>query len=202
MVSNKFLKEGSGPKYEILWNGDDSHTHIWPISNLRTTLHRIRALRDFGDVKRGQIGGFVENAFNLAQYGECWIYDDAFACRNSKISGNAKLFNKSTARGGCVTGGAQLFDDALIDDGIICDNAKLSQGAWYRGGRLSGDTTFIPWPWRHVVEGDFHDGVPAAGADWIGSVRWSPSSPLAPPSSWTATAKICVRGFKSTLGLL
>ena len=39
------------------------------------TLHRIKALKDFGDVKKGDIGGYVENEWNLSQDGECWIYN-------------------------------------------------------------------------------------------------------------------------------
>ena len=40
-------------------------------------LHRIEALRDFGDVKKGDKGGFIEKEENLSQYGDCWVYDDA-----------------------------------------------------------------------------------------------------------------------------
>lgn len=41
------------------------------------TLYRIEALRDFGDVKKGDKGGFIENENNLTQYGKCWVYDNA-----------------------------------------------------------------------------------------------------------------------------
>ena len=34
-------------------------------------LHRIRALRDFGDVKAGDLGGFIESEGNLSHDGEC-----------------------------------------------------------------------------------------------------------------------------------
>ena len=32
------------------------------------TLHRIKALRDFNDVKAGDLGGWVESEDNLSQY--------------------------------------------------------------------------------------------------------------------------------------
>ncbi len=38
---------------------------------------RIMACKDFGDVKKGDIGGFVLYINNLSQEGDCWIYDDA-----------------------------------------------------------------------------------------------------------------------------
>ncbi len=40
-------------------------------------LYRIRALRDFGPVKTGSLGGFVASERNLSQHGDCWVFDDA-----------------------------------------------------------------------------------------------------------------------------
>ena len=39
-------------------------------------LHRIQALKDFGDVKKGDFGGWVEKEENLSQEGNCWIYEN------------------------------------------------------------------------------------------------------------------------------
>ena len=36
------------------------------------TLHRIRAVRDFGDVKAGDLGGFIEKEDNLSHEGNVW----------------------------------------------------------------------------------------------------------------------------------
>lgn len=46
-------------------------------------LFRIRALIDFGDVKVGDLGGFVEKESNLSHYGDAWV------CDNAKVYGNA-----------------------------------------------------------------------------------------------------------------
>jgi len=40
-------------------------------------LCRIKALRDFGDVKKGDIGGYVEKENNLSQLGNAWVYGNA-----------------------------------------------------------------------------------------------------------------------------
>ena len=37
------------------------------------TLYRIEALKDFGNVKKGDKGGFIEKEDNLSQYRNCWI---------------------------------------------------------------------------------------------------------------------------------
>lgn len=34
-------------------------------------LHRIKALKDFGDVKKGDLGGWVEDIHNLSHKGNC-----------------------------------------------------------------------------------------------------------------------------------
>ena len=62
----------SNQKYEIT---DIAHEE-YPF------LHRIRALRDIcGEIRAGDIGGFVESESNLsAEPGDCaWIFDDAIA---------------------------------------------------------------------------------------------------------------------------
>ena len=52
-------------------------------------LHRIEALKDFGNVKKGDKGGFVEKEENLSQYSDCWVYDDAKVYDNAKVSSRA-----------------------------------------------------------------------------------------------------------------
>lgn len=37
------------------------------------TVYRIEALKSFGHIKKGEIGGFVESYDNLSQEGNCWI---------------------------------------------------------------------------------------------------------------------------------
>lgn len=43
------------------------------------TLHRIQALKDFGNVEAGELGGWVESEKNLSQSGDCWIAMEAKA---------------------------------------------------------------------------------------------------------------------------
>ena len=39
-------------------------------------LFRIKALVAFGDVKEGELGGFIEKESNLANDGNAWVYGD------------------------------------------------------------------------------------------------------------------------------
>ena len=54
-----------------------------------TTLHRIKALKDFGNVKKGELGGYVESEHNLSQEGNCWVCGNAKVCGDAEVCGNA-----------------------------------------------------------------------------------------------------------------
>ena len=55
-------------------------------------LHRIRALTDLTeDVLAGMLGGYVESYDNLDQEGRAWISEDAIACENAVVCGDAGL---------------------------------------------------------------------------------------------------------------
>ena len=91
-------------------------------------LHRIRALVDIitpcgRPVRKGELGGWVEEEHNLSQYGNAWIYDDAQVydnacvgedarvCGDAKIYGNAHIYKRAE-----VSGKAQVYNDAYIDN--------------------------------------------------------------------------------------
>ena len=103
-------------------------------------LYRIKALKDFNDVKKGDIGGYVEGEKNLSQLGDCWIYDnariynnavicdDARVCDNARIWGDSKILNY-----GQVYGNAEVCGDAIVcDNAIVFDYAKVFGNAIIR----------------------------------------------------------------------
>ena len=53
------------------------------------TLFRIRALRSFGDIKAGDLGGFIENERNLSHEGNAWVSGDARVEVNARVDGDA-----------------------------------------------------------------------------------------------------------------
>ena len=40
-------------------------------------MFRIKALKNFNNVKEGDLGGLIEKEINLSQEGDCWVYKDA-----------------------------------------------------------------------------------------------------------------------------
>ena len=106
------------------------------------TLYRIKALKDFGDVKADDLGGFLENEDNLNHEGNCWISDnacvfgDAYVSDNAWVSGNARVYDDARVFGeALICGDARVFGDARISG-----NAKVSGKADVSGNAcVSGD---------------------------------------------------------------
>lgn len=112
-------------------------------------LYRIKALKDFGSVKAGDLGGWVESEKNLSQYETAWIFDEAKVYGNASVSncaevhnnvwiydnaqvyGHAKVYNNVNIYGNAfIRDNACICDNAEIyDNTIVCGNAKVFENA-------------------------------------------------------------------------
>ena len=54
-------------------------------------LYQIEALKDFGDVKAGDLGGYIESEENLSQYDNAWVFDNARVYGNACVFGDAQI---------------------------------------------------------------------------------------------------------------
>lgn len=52
-------------------------------------LFRIKALVAFGDVEKGELGGFIEKEDNLSHDDNAWVSGNAWVYGNAQVSGNA-----------------------------------------------------------------------------------------------------------------
>ena len=59
------------------------------------TLHRIRAVAEFGLVKIGDLGGWIEKEENLSHEGKAWVCGDAEVWGNAEVCGDAEVFSAS-----------------------------------------------------------------------------------------------------------
>ena len=90
------------------------------------TLYRIQAIKDFGDVKAGDKGGWVESERNLSQQGNCWIYDDSIAFGHPHVRENAKIMNSSKVCDfACIGGNAVIDRKSLIGGEVFIKDAKV-----------------------------------------------------------------------------
>jgi len=113
-------------------------------------LHRIRALRDFALVRKGDLGGWVEKESNLATdydyawvageskvYGDARVEGDGWVTGNARVYGNAQIIDEATVENNAVVyGNASISDVAKIrENARIYDEARVSGSA-----QISGDT--------------------------------------------------------------
>lgn len=101
------------------------------------TLNRIRAIKDFGNVDKGELGGWIEKEENLSHEGNCWVYDDAMAYDDAEVGGNAKIYGSSKVYGKAkIVGNAKIFSNVEVfgkakvyDDAELSDDAKVYDDA-------------------------------------------------------------------------
>lgn len=159
-------KSETNTKYTLLRQFDKSIT-----VNGRQ-LYRIRANTNFGDVKKGDIGGYIESVDNLSTSGTCWVYDNAKVMSDAVVSNNAKIQDSAVI---CdyakITGNAvvkdhakveyfgKVMDNAIIrgngkvcgwgevcDNAIVEDDAQIKQWAKVNGSaRVSDRATIDDW---------------------------------------------------------
>ena len=124
-------------KYELVMEN--------PLDFYHRKLYRVRALKDFADVKKGDLGGFIENENNLSQEENCWVYNNAVVSENARVYNNAKIYDKAEVYGNAkvynltiihdnakvydrveVSGCAEVYQDAVIrDNAEVYNNARV-----------------------------------------------------------------------------
>lgn len=97
------------------------------------TLHRIRALVDIENiVKKGELGGWIEEEENLSHEGNCWVNDGCYVCGGARVYENAHI-----AAGAKVLYGSEVYGDAYI---CMCSevayDSKVYGSAVVGGGSL------------------------------------------------------------------
>jgi len=110
-------------------------------------LYRIKSLIDFGYVKKGGLGGYIEDYRNLSQEGNCWVYDnamvyeDAIVKENSSIHDNAKIYGHARIYGNAEIGNkAEVYDSAeVLDFARVFDYAKVHGNARVSGNAVIQD---------------------------------------------------------------
>jgi carbonic anhydrase/acetyltransferase-like protein (isoleucine patch superfamily) len=90
-----------------------------------TEIYEGRILHRIQNFANKELGGFIEKASNLSQYGNCWVYMAA------KVYGNAKVFDNAEIKNGAkVYGNAKVFNNAEIKNGAkVYGNARIYNNA-------------------------------------------------------------------------
>lgn len=102
-------------------------------------MHRIKALKDFGDVKTGDIGGYVESEDNLSQDGNCWIDDIAIVKDEAKVLDNAIIKGRAQ-----VLDNAIVFNNATVSGNAIVNNhSKVYDNSMVSGNAIINGTSKV-----------------------------------------------------------
>jgi hypothetical protein len=97
------------------------------------TLHRIKAVTNFGDIKAGDLGGFIESEDNLSHSGYCWVYDEAKVYEHARVNNDAEIY-----------GDADVYNEARVFDAAkIYGNAKVYGNAQIRGNAEVYETAVV-----------------------------------------------------------
>ena len=103
-------------------------------------FYRLKALRDFKDVKKGDLGGYIYGYYNLSQSGDCWVYDSAWVFDDAQVSENAIISNY-----------AYILDNAKVSGNAqVCDYAQV-----FGHARVSGNVTVSGYA---RISGEVHVG--------------------------------------------
>lgn len=153
----KFVNSGGELEYRlcesITYREDDEDTPL-PLKKYTMVkedpngnLYRIKALRDFSDVKKGEFGGYIENSKNLSHEGDCWVYNSAIVKNHTRVSENAKIRdnvivsghalvsgNASVSGAATISGHSVIKDNAIISDNVhVVDNGHVYGNSLIRG---------------------------------------------------------------------
>lgn len=112
-VSNIYVEQTSNAKYYI--NDDGCCV----------------ALKNFGNVKAGDIGGKVRSYENLSQQGLCWVYPRSVVAGKAVVSGNVRVIHSEIYGLAKITGNTTLFDSKVggctrIIGNSVINNSYLS----------------------------------------------------------------------------
>lgn len=104
-------------------------------------LHRIRAVRSFGGVKAGDLGGWIQSEDNLSHAGNAWVADEAIAAEDSYVSGDALADDHAQLYGNAVvTDRAHIGGHAIAEGESVMmgDASILGEVRLYGNGIVSG----------------------------------------------------------------
>lgn len=128
--------------------------------------YRVKATKDFGDIKTGQVGGIVSDEHNLSQDGICWIdfdssviddaqvVDNAQVIEGSELTGNTKVYGNAKIISSTIRGCVEIYDDVTISHSVVDDSVKVYGNSLIDYCRLSESVSIGGSTKLHSVDVD------------------------------------------------
>lgn len=114
------------------------------------TAYRIKALKDFGNVKKGDLGGYIAKEENLSHDRNAWVFDNAVVVGeeaavydDAEIHDNVRVYDRAK-----VYHDAKVYDSAVIKgpnvsvagDVKVCGDCHIAAGT-----TATGDNTLTSY---------------------------------------------------------
>ena len=111
-------------------------------TDLDLAAYRIVALRDFGSVKAGDLGGFIQKESNLSHDGDCWIDEYSMVVYNSIVRGDAQIsysdiWDGCVIEGSAIISGCNMGGQIKISGGNISDSRIEGRNITIKGGIIT-----------------------------------------------------------------
>ena len=127
-------------------------------------LHRIKALKFFRNIKKGELGGWIESEKKLSQDGNAWVYDNAVVYENATVDENATVSGNAVVhRNAVVSGNAVVRRNATVGD-----NASVYGNAWVGGHATVGDNATVYENAMVCDNATVSDNAKVSGNAWVG----------------------------------
>lgn len=117
------------------------------------TVYRIQAIKDFGDVKKGDLGGFVSDEYCISPYGNCWVYDDSIVVASS-IADNVEVRKNSMVVSSFLTDNVIIEGSKIFNKSVVTDDTKIGGNITIKHSVISGSSRISG---EKVIEGEVID---------------------------------------------
>lgn len=113
------IEENGNSKYTLLLDDYKEVPDKCHFYNQETRVYRIQAKKNFGDVKAGDLGGYVSDLKSIGQSGKAWVYDDAIVSGTARITGDAQVKGDSH-----ISSMVRVRGDMVIENETLSTNTR------------------------------------------------------------------------------
>lgn len=115
-----------------LWGGGKTHDD--------KKVFRVQALKDFNDVKAGDLGGYVESEENISfKPGDhSWVYDDSIVHGDGRVEKDSVVYKNTEVKDSRITNGSNVSHDSKIEHSRIDNSVVQGANTFYANIKDSG----------------------------------------------------------------
>lgn len=202
MISENFinLESNVSNKYEL----SENYKELRDAYGHKHKLYQVRSLKDFGNVKKGDLGCWVERYFNLDQEGTCWpdqktvIYDSgrvsgdavvtacslaaSFVFGTGTVVKNSELL-AATVSGGCVVRSSVVHQSSITGPDSTVINSTITERCSVKGAchidnaTISGSTLVTAKVSESTLEGQILTSVALCGCHLTNTITGFSDTP-------------------------